>query len=177
MKTTFLVVAIVVCAIVSSAAFAVDPFTMSATPSGPNWVYQLTNNSSLYVVEVYLHWDSVPGSAADLAGAAANYTPTTSFISAPAGWLEVAGAVGISNSGAGIAPSGTLNNYTVNYTPGSTGASWFSVGTCTDSIGSNYANTGTTYQIAGAAVPEPGSIVALFGGLAGLGFKLRRYKS
>jgi hypothetical protein len=174
MKTRFVVLAIVVMSIASSSAFATSPYTMSAAPSGSNWVFTLTNNSSLYVVDLQLHWDSVIGSTADLLGAIANYSQTTSFVSAPAGWSEIGGVVGIATAGSGVSPSGTLSGYTVKLS-GPDAPGWFSVGTCSDSVGSNYAPHTVTYAISG--VPEPGSIVALFAGLAGLGFRLRRPKA
>lgn len=179
MKTTVLVVVgIVVLSLIGSAAFAVSPYTLTATPSGPNWVYQLTNNSSLYVVDLELNWDSTIGSAADLAGAAANYSPTTSFISAPSPWGEIGGVAGIAAPvpAPGIAPGGTLNGYTVKFI-GSTKPAWFSVGTCPDAQGTVYYPPDATFLVNYPTVPEPASLAAMLCGLAGFGFKLRRTKA
>ena len=166
-----------------SAARSAD-FEVSAVPSGANWVYTLTNNTTdRYVAEWYLYWLEPIGSDDDNALADANFDENTGHIAFPGGWEQAYtytnhpgfSSIGEANNTNRIGPGGTKTGFEVHY-GGALPLSFSFVGPQLPGYASIVHNnsSGGDLQEVNIAVPEPGSMLTLLAGCVGCLAALRR---
>ncbi|MBP6964469.1 MAG: PEP-CTERM sorting domain-containing protein [Armatimonadetes bacterium] len=163
MKLTLsLIIALAVIALCSTSAFAVGPFSMTYGPGAApgTWIYTLINNDAPGgdVIPLYLdiYWD--PAVASDY----------FTVVGAPAGWVvnPAYDFPAFDAVGNDPGPGEKLKGFEIAApTPALFFTAYYSV------LGEEQ----TPYD--GVAVPEPGSMMALLGGVASLGAMIRRRRA